>query len=208
MVSRSREFNSERRGYCSEEWSPKENSVINGKFRLGWLELRGLPFHLWDEVQLRYILQKWGKVTKVARESLKLVDLSKVKLWVEMLPNVVLPALLEVEDGDWSFTVAVTVTEEDEGDDLLRPKSNRSKDELRSVGGCILQKPKIVEGLRATTRDNECHSWRPRHRSHSHSPDSKSSKVEKGKEMSILGPTARSTIGPTKLDASFKARSN
>ena len=34
----------------------------------------------------------------MARDSLKLVDLSKVKLWVEMLPNVVLPALLEVED--------------------------------------------------------------------------------------------------------------
>ncbi|RVW27819.1 hypothetical protein CK203_107069 [Vitis vinifera] len=101
---------------------------------------------------------KWGKVTKVARESLKLVDLSKVKLWVEMLPNVVLPALLEVEDGDWSFMVVVTVTGEDEGDDLLRPESTRSKDELRSAGGCVLQKPKIAEGLRATARDNECHS--------------------------------------------------
>ena len=80
--------------------SPRENAVVFENFRRGWLELRGLPFHLWDEVQLRYILQKWGKVTKVAWESLKLVDLSKVKLWVEMLPNVVLPALLEVEDGD------------------------------------------------------------------------------------------------------------
>ena len=95
-------------------WSPKENSIVLGKFRRGWLELRGLPFHLWDEVQLRYILQKWGKVIKVAKESLKLVDLSKVKLWVEMLPNVVLPALLEVEDRAWSFTVAVSVTEEAE----------------------------------------------------------------------------------------------
>ena len=49
-------------------WLPKENSVVNGKFRRGWLELRGLPFHLWDEAQLRYILQKWGKVTKVVRD--------------------------------------------------------------------------------------------------------------------------------------------
>ena len=55
-------------------WSPRENTVVSGKFRRGWLELRDLPFHLWDEVQLRYILQKWGKVTKVAQESLKLVD--------------------------------------------------------------------------------------------------------------------------------------
>ncbi|RVW25036.1 hypothetical protein CK203_110895 [Vitis vinifera] len=81
------------------KWSPKENMVVHGKFRRGWLVLKGFPFHLWDEVQLNFILKKWGRVTKVAKETLKLVDLTKAKLWVEMLPNVVLPALLEVEDG-------------------------------------------------------------------------------------------------------------
>ena len=85
--------------FALRRWSPEENSVVNGKFRRGWLELRGLLFHLWDEVQLRHILQQWGRVTKVARKSLKFVGLTKVTLRVEMLPNVVLPALLEVEDG-------------------------------------------------------------------------------------------------------------
>ena len=113
---------------------------------------------MWDEVQLRYILQKRGKVTKVARESLKLVDLSKVKLWVEMFPNVVLPALLEVEDGTWSFTVMVSVVGGVEGDDLLRPESTRNKDELMSAGGYVSQRPKNTAGLRATTRSNECYS--------------------------------------------------
>ena len=94
----------------------------------------------------------------MARESLKLVDLSKVKLSVEMLPNVVLPVLLEVEDGAWSFTVAVSVIGEVEGDDLLRPKSTRSKDELMLAGGCISQRPKNIVGLCATTRDNECYN--------------------------------------------------
>ena len=88
--------------------------VVFGKFRRGWLELKGLPFHLWDEDQLKFIPKKWGRLTKVARESLKLVDLSKVKLWVEMLPNIVLPTLLEVEDGAWTFTVVVSVIREDE----------------------------------------------------------------------------------------------
>ena len=37
-------------------WSPKENSVIEGKFREGWIELRGLPFHLWSEVHLKKIM--------------------------------------------------------------------------------------------------------------------------------------------------------
>ena len=73
----------------------------------------------------------------MARESLKVVDLSKVKLWVEMLPNVVLPELLEVEGGAWSFTVAVSVTEEAEEDNLLRPESTRNKDELMSTGSCV-----------------------------------------------------------------------
>ncbi|RVX05741.1 hypothetical protein CK203_027384 [Vitis vinifera] len=91
-----------------------------GKFRRGWLVLKGLPFHLWDEVQLNFILKKWGRVTKVAKETLKLVDLTRAKLWVEMLPNVVLPALLEVEDGEWSYTVAVSVTGEDDKADVSR----------------------------------------------------------------------------------------
>ena len=50
-------------------WSPRENMVVLRKFKRGWLELRGLPFHLWDEDQLRYIMKNWGKVTKVARDS-------------------------------------------------------------------------------------------------------------------------------------------
>ncbi|RVW25610.1 hypothetical protein CK203_115636 [Vitis vinifera] len=76
---------------------------------------------------LKFILKKWGRVTKVARESLKLADLSKVKLWVEMLPNVVLPALLEVEDGAWTFTVAVSVIGEVDEDDIVMSESTRSR---------------------------------------------------------------------------------
>ncbi|RVW83630.1 hypothetical protein CK203_039266 [Vitis vinifera] len=89
---------------------------------------------------------KWRKVTKVARESLKLVDLSKVKLWVEMFPNVVLPALLEVEDGTWFFTVMVSVVGEVEGDDLLRPESTRNKDELMSTGVTSLRGQRTLRG--------------------------------------------------------------
>ena len=73
----------------------------------------------------------------MARDSLKLVDFSKVKLWVEMLPKVMLPTLLEVEDGAWSFTVAVSVIGKDKANDLFRSESTRSKDELMSAGGCV-----------------------------------------------------------------------
>ena len=119
-----------------------------------------------------------------------------------MLPNVVLPALLEVEDGAWSFTVAVSVIGEVEGDDLLRPESTRSKDELMSAGGCISQRPNNTAGLRATTRDNECYSWRPRH--HSRSRSSISNLAWGG---SLWSPAVGSVIKPTKPDAYFKARS-
>ncbi|RVW56132.1 hypothetical protein CK203_080750 [Vitis vinifera] len=105
------------------KWSPKENSVVNGKFRRGWLELRGLPFHLWDEVTL----------------------------WVEMLPNVVLPALLEVENGDWTYMVAVTVTGEDDGEDSIRPESNCSKDELRSAGATSCRSHRTLRGYELLT---------------------------------------------------------
>ena len=187
--------------FALRRWSPEENSVVRGKFRRGWLELRGLPFHLWDEVQLSHVLQQWGRVPKVARNSLKFVDLSKVTLRVEMLPKVVLPALLEVEDGDWTYTVAVTVTGEDDGEDdggdSIKPESSRSKDELRSAGGCVLQKPQMVEGLRAIDRTSDCQRWMPRHRLHFSSSDSKSAKGEKGKGRWVLGPMAGSNFGPT-----------
>ena len=45
-----------------------------------------------------------------------------------MFPNVMLPALLEVEDGAWTFMVAVSVIGEVEEDDLFRFESTRSKD--------------------------------------------------------------------------------
>ena len=90
------------------KWSPRENS-IGGKFRRGWLELRGLPFHLWDATQLGFILKRWGKVTEVARETLKPADLKKARIWVGMNPYVVLSTMIEVSDGAWTFTITVTV---------------------------------------------------------------------------------------------------
>ncbi|KAJ9705620.1 hypothetical protein PVL29_003607 [Vitis rotundifolia] len=95
-------------------WSPKENAEIEGKFRGGWIELRGLPFHLWSEVHLKKIVEQWGTVTKIDWRTLKLFDLSKARVRIAMKDRLVLPALLEVTDGDWVFTVAVVVVEEED----------------------------------------------------------------------------------------------
>ena len=142
----------------------------------------------------------------MARDSLKLVDFSKVKLWVEMLPKVMLPTLLEVEDGAWSFTVAVSVVEEVERDDLLRSESTRSKDKLMSAGGCVSQRPKNAAGLCGITRDNECYNWRPLPRSRSRfSSSNLASKREKGLGGNLLGLMVGSNIGPTKPDGLLKA---
>lgn len=37
--------------------------------------------------------------------TLKLMDLTRAWLWVEMNPNFVLPAMIEVKDGEWNFIV-------------------------------------------------------------------------------------------------------
>ena len=60
------------RSVLLKRWSPRENIIIPGKFKRGWLELKGLPFHLWDEDQLKFILKKWERVMKVAREAVGL----------------------------------------------------------------------------------------------------------------------------------------
>ena len=46
-------------------WSPKENSIVEGKFKGGWIELQGLPFHLWFEVHLKKIVEQWETVIEI-----------------------------------------------------------------------------------------------------------------------------------------------
>ena len=95
-------------------WSPKENAKIDGKFREGWIELRGLPFHLWSEVHLKKIVEQWGTVNEIDWHTLKLFDLSRARLKIAMRDRAILPALLEVSDGDWVFTVVVVVVGDEE----------------------------------------------------------------------------------------------
>ena len=189
------------------KWPPSENMVVHGKFRRGWLELKGLPFHLWDEDQLKFILKKWERVTKVARETLKLLDLTKVKLWVEMLPNVVLPALLEVEDGAWTYIVAILVIGEDDEDDVVTSETTRSRNEWVKARGCVSQSTKIAEGLRGSIRDNECYRRRllpwARYR---RSSTSLAAKRENGRGRSSLGLAEENFIGPLVPELSIKAQ--
>ena len=39
-------------------WSPREKTEVLGKFRRGWIDLRGLPFHLWFEEHLKKIVRR------------------------------------------------------------------------------------------------------------------------------------------------------
>ncbi|KAL6345923.1 hypothetical protein AAG906_025203 [Vitis piasezkii] len=57
-----------------------------------------------DSIERMEWLQERGRL---------LVDLSKVKLKVEMNPNVVMPTLLEVIDGTWVFAMAISVIREE-----------------------------------------------------------------------------------------------
>ena len=90
-------------------WSPKENSEVEGKFRGGWIEIRGLPFYLWSEVHLKKIVEQWGTVTEIDWRTLKLFDLSKARVRIAMKDRSVLLALIEVIDGDWVFRMSVAV---------------------------------------------------------------------------------------------------
>ena len=153
----------------------------------------------------------WGKVTEVVRDSLNLVDLLNVKLWVEMHPNVVLSALLEVEDGAWSFTVVVSIIKEDEEVHLLRTKSTRSRGELDSTGGSFSLWPKKVMGTHGAIRENEGYSCMPLSCSFSRFSNSNlagDSKRKKGLGGSQMGPMVGSISRPTKLDAILKAQSS
>ncbi|RVW12078.1 hypothetical protein CK203_087349 [Vitis vinifera] len=96
-------------------WSPRENAEIYGKFKWGWIKLRDLPFHFWSKIHFKQVMKAWGRVTDIDRHTLKLVDLSKAILRVEKNLNVMLPSLLEIKDGEWIFTVSISVIEEERG---------------------------------------------------------------------------------------------
>ena len=65
-------------------WSPRENSEVVGKFRGGWIKLRGLSFHLWSEEHLKKIVEQWGTVTEIDWQTLKLFDLCKARVRILM----------------------------------------------------------------------------------------------------------------------------
>ena len=90
-------------------WSPRENSKVEGKFKEGWIQLRGLPFHLWLMEHLNKIVEQWGTVTKIDWRTMKLYDLCKTRVRILMKEHSVLPALIEVLDGGWVFTISIAV---------------------------------------------------------------------------------------------------
>ena len=71
--------------------------------------MQGLPFHLWYEEHLKKIVKQWGMVIEIDWRMVKLFDLSKARVRILMKERTVLPALIEVIDGGWVFTISVAV---------------------------------------------------------------------------------------------------
>ncbi|RVW77753.1 hypothetical protein CK203_050347 [Vitis vinifera] len=60
-------------------------------------------------------MEQWGTVTEIDWRTLKIFDLSKARVRVVMKERSVLPALIEVVDGSWDFTVSITVVGKEVG---------------------------------------------------------------------------------------------
>ena len=96
----------------------------------------------------------------MVRETLKLMDLSKAIVWVEMNPKVVLPALIEVKDGESLFTVTVTVSGNEEGKRFQMTELTRFREESKLQGeGAYVRPRKIGQGC-CSLGEKAGKSWR------------------------------------------------
>ena len=57
-------------------------------------------------------MEQWETVTKINWRTLKLFDLSKAMVRVVMKERPVLPALIEVLNGGWEFTISIAMAGE------------------------------------------------------------------------------------------------
>lgn len=113
-------------------WSLRVNIVILGSFQKGWIEVQGVPFHLWVEKHLLQMVDGCGKVIEIDYYIIKLVDLSNIHQRMEVRENVVIPA--KVTHGAWIFTATVALF--GEGKILQEANSwlTQGKNKLTSLG--------------------------------------------------------------------------
>ena len=89
------------------------------------------------------------------------MDLTKVRLWVEMHPKVVLPALIKVQDGEWTFTVLVTVPGNEERKRFKMTELTRCREEPRQLGDGAPVNSRQLGQVRGSMGDKVDNSWRP-----------------------------------------------
>ena len=87
------------------------------------------------------------------------MDLTKVRLWMEMHPKVVLPALIKVQDGEWTFTVLVTVPVNEERKRFKMTELTRCREEPRQLGDGAPVKSRQLGQVRGSMGDKVDNSW-------------------------------------------------
>ncbi|RVW64320.1 hypothetical protein CK203_047007 [Vitis vinifera] len=93
--------------------------------------------------------EQWGTVTKIDWRTMKLYDLCKTRVRILMKEHSVLPALIEVLDGGWVFTISIAVVGAGE-ERRVREMTDKLKD---GVGN---QKAERTHGKRRADEGNNC----------------------------------------------------
>ncbi|RVW87745.1 hypothetical protein CK203_043981 [Vitis vinifera] len=130
MVTRAGEAFSERKACSPKKMVAKRKYVYSWKIQKGLVSVERPSFSLVGGRPTEIHLEEVGEGDGGSKGNREVVDLTKVKLWVEMHPRVVLPALLEVEDGAWKHTVAVSVIGEEGEDGNVTSETSHCRREL------------------------------------------------------------------------------
>ncbi|KAK8649226.1 hypothetical protein V6N13_129959 [Hibiscus sabdariffa] len=90
--------------FCKvEKWSEKRKRTQ----RATWIEVKGLPLHVWNDITLKRIAEIWGKFKALGENASRMLDYERVMVLISTILSQRIEETIIVEVGDEGYEVSV-----------------------------------------------------------------------------------------------------